>query len=322
MNFPATVDSLSGLSLGGQALHLAIGVFDGVHRGHRAVVKAALSSARLDGGIAAVLTFWPHPSRLLTPDAPVPQILTPEAKSAIFHEMGVDLVLQIPFTQEFSMIEAAEFLPYLMKFLPGLASVSIGENFCFGRGRTGDIARLIEEAGKYDIEVFSSGRIKENGEEISSTRIRENLQSGHIGRANRLLGYPYFSYGPPVSGRGAGRDLGFPTINFPWAPELRPAYGVYAVELLPDEVGGHHPGVANYGVRPTVVADGDPVLEVHLFSFDGIKPGATCRVAWHRFLRPERKFTHVEDLIRQIALDKEEARGMLQVVEVSDRRAV
>jgi riboflavin kinase/FMN adenylyltransferase len=293
-------------------LHLAIGMFDGVHLGHQAVVEAAIHSAKQSGGVAAVLTFHPHPSRLFRPETPTLLLMPPEQKMRFLRELGVDVVIAQPFTRSFSRITAEAFLGYVKRCLPTLAAVYVGENFRFGRGRAGDVETLVRAGQREKVAVVSVARLRRNGRPISSTRIRELLTAGEVAEANRLLGYTYFCEGTVRAGRKLGRELGFPTLNLPWAPEARPAYGVYAVRLRTEADGPWRRGVANYGVRPTVArkTSAEPLLETHLLgTAKAPEPGQAIRVEWLEFLRPERKFASLEALRTQMAKDRKAAAG-------------
>jgi len=285
-------------------LHLAIGMFDGVHLGHRAVIDLAVQSARRDGGIAAVLTFWPHPSALFRPEHPTRLMLDTGTKVRLLAAVGVEAVILQHFTQELAGIEAEEFLPFLMRYLPRLNTVYVGENWRFGHGRKGDIAMLVQEARKHGLMVMSSARINENGAPISSTRIRTCLEAGEIEAVNTLLGYTYFSEGPVQPGKSLGRKLGFPTLNLAWEPELRPRFGVYAVQVSGAKAAGVYTAVANYGLRPTVEQSTQPRLEVHLLGACPFGTGDTIKVEWLRFLRSEKKFDDIAQLRAQIAEDR------------------
>jgi riboflavin kinase/FMN adenylyltransferase len=180
----------------------------------------------------------------------------------------------------------------------------VGENWRFGHGRRGDINLLLAESRKHGLVVMSSSRVNENGEPISSTRIRACLEAGQIAEANSLLGYTYFSEGRVESGKSLGRKLGFPTLNLPWEPELRPRFGVYAVRVSGPKSERTHAAVANYGLRPTVEQSTRPRLEVHLLGDCPFGMGDAVKVEWLRFLRPEKKFGNVEQLQAQIAADR------------------
>ncbi|PTY02506.1 riboflavin biosynthesis protein RibF [Opitutaceae bacterium EW11] len=300
------------VGLPGRPLHLAIGMFDGVHLGHRAVIDAAIQSARRSGGLAGVLTFWPHPSTLFRPEAPTRLIVSPTVKTRLLIAAGVDVVITQEFTKDFAQIEAEAFLPHLKRFLPRLTSVYVGENWRFGHGRRGDIHMLVAEGRKHDVAVISAERINLNGEPISSTRIRECLQAGRIEEANALLGYTYFAEGVVTPGKSLGRDLGFPTLNVPWEPELQPKYGVYVVQVSGAKSAGKYAGVANYGLRPTVESSNEPRLEVHVLGPCPFAGGDRVQVEWLTFLRPELKFGSVQELTSQIALDRAQAESFLR----------
>jgi len=288
-------------------LHLAIGMFDGVHLGHRAVIEAAVQSARRSGGTAAVLTFSPHPSTLFRPGHPTKLIMDAGMKARMLHRLGVEAMITQPFTPDFAAVPAEDFLPWLKQRSPQLTAIYVGENFRFGRGRTGDIALLVGEGRKLGLKVFSAERVRWDGEPISSTRIRGLLESGDVAGANVLLGYTYFAEGPVVHGKHLGRTIGFPTLNLSWAPDLRPQYGVYVVRVAGAKSMEALPGVANYGLRPTVEQAVEPRLEVHVLGECPFGTGDHVTVKWLRFLRPEMKFGGLEELKSQIAKDRAEA---------------
>ncbi|MDD3179294.1 MAG: riboflavin biosynthesis protein RibF [Opitutaceae bacterium] len=311
MKAPVQFDALERVNLLSRPLHLAIGMFDGVHLGHQSVIESAIHSARRSGGLAGVLTFWPHPSSLISPDHPTRLIMSPEMKRTILARLGIDFLIEQHFTPEFARIGAWEFVPLLKRCLPQIAAVYVGENWRFGRGREGDVALLVEAGRKDGIAVFSAPRINHNGAPISSTRLRALLVTGEIEQVNDLLGYSYFAEGVVETGRRLGHHLGFPTLNIPWEPELPPRYGVYLVRVQAGRSPRRQSGVANYGVRPTVGTDLRPLLEVHMLEETSMGPGDKVTVHWLRFLRPERKFGSQEELRTQIARDREQALALL-----------
>ncbi len=312
MSLPALFNNLEAVALPPRPLHLAIGMFDGVHLGHQAVVESAVHSARRSGGLAAVLTFWPHPSVFFNPGRSTRMLMSPEMKARVLAQLGVDAVIQQAFSLEFARIPAADFLSYLLRCLPHLAGIYVGENWRFGAGRRGDVGLLVAEAAKRGIPVLSVPQIQWNGEPISSTRIRDSLEAGRIEEANMLLGYSYFAEGTVVSGRQLGRTIGFPTLNLPWRPELQPRYGVYAVRVAGEPAIAPLPAVANYGVRPTVGQADEPLLEAHLLGPCPFSTGSKATVEWLKFLRPELKFAGVEELSAQIARDRSDAEAFFQ----------
>jgi len=306
MSAPARYPGLEGMVLPPRPLHLAIGMFDGVHLGHQAVIEPAVHSARRCAGLAGVLTFWPHPSALFRPAERTRMIMNPEMKAHVLRSLGVDIIVEQPFTPEFAGIPAPEFLPYLRERLPHLAAVYVGENWRFGAGRKGDVRLLTASAARLRVPVVSVPRILCNGEAISSTRIRDCLASGGIDEANLLLGYTYFAEGAVAPGQRLGRQLGFPTLNVPWQPELEPRHGVYAVRTAGDD-GPAREAVAYYGRRPTVTADAAPLLEVHVLGDCPWGEGDRVVVEWLHFLRADQKFADVEALRAQIARDRDAA---------------
>lgn len=304
-------ESLESVGFPDKPLHLGVGMFDGVHLGHQAVIETAVQSAQASNGIAAVLTFWPHPSRLFSPSDPVCMIMSPEVKVDVLASHNIEYVIRQPFDKDFASIEAEDLVAYLKKCLPHLSTIHVGSNWRFGKKRVGDIPMLVELGKKSGVHVISVERVSYDGEPISSTRIRKHLVEGDMELANALLGDIYFSIGTVVQGKQMGAKLGFPTLNLPWEPELQPPFGVYCVEVI-GQVGGSPikaRGVANYGVRPTVTDSNEPVLEVHLLDVCPFTTGQLLKVRWYRHLRAEMKFEGLDELKAQIASDVEEARS-------------
>jgi riboflavin kinase/FMN adenylyltransferase len=307
MSDPVQFQGLRKVTLPARPLHLAIGIFDGVHLGHRAVIEAAVQSAHRTNGQSAVLTFAPHPSVILRPEHPTRMLMDQAAKARVLGSLGVETMITEPFTADFARTSAEEFLPLLQKYLPSLVAVYVGENWRFGRGRGGDIHLLVAEGKKRGLMVFSAPRVSFNGEPISSSRIRKLIEAGDIAAANALLGYVYFSEGEVRPGKQLGRTLGFPTLNLAWSPDRRPRFGVYAVRVKDRATTAFLHGVANYGLRPTVEQSNEPRLEVHMLGACPFGPGSVLTVEWLHFLRPEKKFANVDELRAQIAQDKSEA---------------
>lgn len=307
MTFPVQIDGLERVTLPPRPLHLAIGMFDGVHLGHRAVVEAAVQSARAAQGFSAVLTFWPHPSALFRPDQPTRLIQAVDAKARRLIALGVDAVVTQAFTPPLAALPAPEFLPWLRQRLPHLAAIYVGENFRFGQGRQGDAALLVAQGRKAGIGVFTAPRVSLDGQPVSSTRIRELIEAGEIAAANARLGYNYEAEGVVTPGKRLGRTIGFPTLNIPWAPALRPRLGVYAVRLTGPRASAPLPAVANYGVRPTVEHTSEPRIEAHVLGPCPFGEGDTVKVEWLHFLRPERRFSGLDELRAQIGRDRDAA---------------
>jgi riboflavin kinase/FMN adenylyltransferase len=282
-------------------------MFDGVHLGHHTVIESAVLSARRSGGVAAVLTFWPHPSRLFRPEKPVQLIMTPALKNQHLAQLGVDTIITQLFDLKFASIEAVDFVPHLKRALPQLATLYVGENWRFGKGRLGDIHLLVKTARQLEINVVSSQRISQNEDPISSTRIRNYLTEGRIEEANALLGYTYFAEGVVSPGKQLGRKLGFPTLNVVWDPDLRPRFGVYVVLVSGPKSSVSLKAVANYGLRPTVENSSIPRLEIHLLGPCPFDAGDELQIEWLSFLRPEHRFDNVDTLRTQIAADRDAA---------------
>ncbi len=304
MKLPAQIDGLENARLPGRSLHLAIGMFDGVHLGHRAVIESAVQSSRADDGLGAVLTFWPHPSTLFRPASRTLLIQSAGIKSRMLTSLGVDVVITQSFNPALAEVKAEEFLPWLLVRLPRLAALYVGENFRFGQGRRGDTAMLVAAGRQHGVRVYSAPRVNLDGEPISSTRIRELLEAGEIASANARLGYHYFSEGVVAPGKRLGRTLGFPTLNVAWSPEHRPRLGVYAVRVSGGASANALPAVANFGLRPTVEQAEVPRVEAHLLGDCPFGEGDEVKVEWLAFLRPELKFAGVAELRAQISLDR------------------
>jgi len=309
---PLHFEDLAQATLPPRPVHLAIGMFDGVHRGHRSVIGAALAAARKDQGLAGVLTFWPHPARVLRPDQPVPLIHDRTTRRQTLLGLGLDFLVEQAFTPAYAAMPADDFVPWLRRCLPHLAAVYVGENWRYGHNRVGDVTRLQAAGARCGLAVVNTPRLLEGGVPISSSRIRDLIARGAMAEANALLGSPYSSSGAVQPGRRIGREIGFPTLNVSWEPDLRPAFGVYAVSVTASD-GRVSPGVANYGVRPTVDTTSRPLLEIHVLGPCDLGPGSFLTVQWLEFLRPERKFAGVTELRAAIAQDRAAAVAFFRV---------
>ena len=224
-------------------------------------------------------------------------------KARLLSGLGVDAVVTQTFNRELADVAATEFLAWVQRYLPTLSAVYVGENFRFGRGRSGNVAQLLKSSRELGLTVFSAPRVNLDGEPISSTRIRGLLEAGEIGAANTLLGYSYFAEGVVTPGKRLGRGIGFPTLNLAWAPGLRPRFGVYVVRVASPKIPAFLPAVANYGLRPTVEQSTEPRLESHILGPCPLDAGDAITVDWLRFLRPEKKFAGVDELRAQIERD-------------------
>ncbi len=292
---------------------VAVGNFDGVHRGHQMVIREAGQLARAAGIPWAVLTFEPHPRQLFHPDGEPFRLSPLDVKARRIAELGADLLVVVPFDQPFAKLSARDFIEAVL--VEGLRArhVVCGHDFAFGHGRKGTPELLLWLGDEFGFDFTCVAEVKgDDGEAYSSTRIREFLRAGRPGDAARMLGRPYEIEGEVVAGDRRGRHLGFPTANVELGEGVRPARGVYAVRIGIDGDGERrwHDGVANIGSRPTV--GGEAVrLEAHVFDFAGDLYGRTIAVQLIDFLRPEKKFDGLAALQAQIAADCLEARQRL-----------
>jgi riboflavin kinase / FMN adenylyltransferase len=292
----------------GVPLHLALGVFDGVHVGHQAVIARAVDAVEKDGGLAGVLTFDPHPIRVIAPQkAPNSLLETLEHKARAAADYGVGLFIPLHFDLEVAKMEASEFLDRLM--ISPVRTLAVGEDWRFGHNRSGDVNFLAAEAVKRGFTLEAVPPVMHDGERVSSTRIRQAIRDGNLAAAAHMLGRAYIVCGIVVEGRKLGRTIGFPTANLATGDAQLPPDGVWAVRVgHPD--GSVSPGVANLGMRPTV--DGESrKLEVHLFDFSGDLYGQELEVRFENHLRPEIKFSSLDALRIQIQQDAGDARQAL-----------
>lgn len=271
---------------------VAIGVFDGVHLGHRQVID----------GADTVLTFEPHPLRVLHPDA-APKLIMPFAiKRDVIEGLEVEELIVIPFDGEFSTIAPEDFCSRILVEALGAEHVSVGENFRFGAKARGDSRML---ASREEFETREVPLVEVDGEIVSSTRVRSLVAAGEVEAATRCLGAPFLLEGTVVEGDGRGRELGFPTANIVPADDLvSPGHGVYAA------FAAGRPAAVNVGIRPTFETGRGLLVEAYLIDFEGDLYGRTLRIAFVSRLRGERRFPGVEALIAQMHRDVEEARKL------------
>lgn len=284
-----------------KGLAVALGNFDGVHKGHQALIARARAQAA-----AAVLTFDPHPGKVLQPEL-APRLITTRArKLELLAQAGVTQAVVQPFSLEYARTSAARFESDLFDAL-GVGHVVVGQDFTYGAQRSGTLPMLIKAAQGRGARVHVVDPVTLDGIPVSSTRVRQFVLEGRVAQAAQLLGRPFDLDGVVVSGQGRGRTIGFPTANVDTPNELRPAPGVYAVRV---QVGGAGPwrgGAANIGVKPTF-GGGAVTIEAHLFDFSGDLYKATLRVQFLDRLRAEQRFASAQELAQQIARDLERAR--------------
>jgi riboflavin kinase / FMN adenylyltransferase len=294
-------------------LYLAIGVFDGVHLGHQAVISTSARHATEARGTAVVVTFDPHPVKVLRPND-APHLLTAtQHKIALIRDLGVAHLLVLHFDKTFAATSPEDFVLQLVDGSKPLREICVGHEWSFGKGRAGNLALLKKLGASHGFNVIGVEAVKVNGEVVSSTAIRQAIEAGNLVKATQMLGREYTILGTVVRGEQLGRKLGFPTANLSAHSEQFPPNGVYVTEA---RIGGTlYRGVANLGFRPTVTA-GKPerLLELHLFDLDREIYGEEMEVRFLRYVRAEQKFADVEALKTQIAADVRQARESFSIL--------
>jgi riboflavin kinase/FMN adenylyltransferase len=287
---------------------LALGNFDGVHRGHAELARVAGEMAARLGAPAAALTFEPHPRSVFRPDQPVFRLTPPALKTQLLGEVGLPLTFVLPFNRDIAAIHAEAFIDDLLLGKLGAAGLVCGYDFHFGQGRSGSPEMLEARAMHAGVPVSVVAPYAWKGEAVSSTLIRTALEQGDVARAGEFLGRPWFVRGVVAHGDKRGRDLGYPTANMNLARDCRLKYGIYAVRMKIDGV--WHDGVASFGSRPTF-DDGAPLLEVHLLDFSGDLYGESVKVTFFDWIRPELRFETVEALVAEMREDVAKAKEAL-----------
>ncbi|HCQ38437.1 MAG TPA: riboflavin biosynthesis protein RibF [Verrucomicrobiales bacterium] len=298
----------------GSSLHLAMGVFDGLHLGHQAVIKAAVRGAEISGGAPGVLTFEPHPIQVLSPEnAPRRIFSSLEQKEILLSALGVEILLVLRFDEVMAGQTADTFAKSLLS-VPDLRQLVAGEDWKFGQGRQGTMAFLQGRGMDYNVSVEPIPAVTWQGERISSTRLRRALRAGNLNSVAEMLGRPYSVMGTIVRGEQVGRELGAPTANIQTGDEQFPPDGVYAVSVRIDGESREREAVANLGIRPTVGGT-QHLLEVHLLDFEGNLYGRTLEIFFGKMIRGEKQFQGLAELQNQIQLDLEEARRLFKASE-------
>ncbi len=290
---------------------MAIGVFDGVHLGHQLILQRLSEQARKKKGTSILLTFTPHPQKIISP-AQAPLLLqTRQQKERILEGLDVDILLRLPFTRRLSLYSPSEFALRILHN-HGIREIHVGSNFRFGHRRSGDIAALTTLGEEYRFEVHEIDPVYHRETRISSSYIRSLLAAGRITLARRLLGRPYQMEGIVVRGSGRGNQLAFPTANLDLENELIPANGVYVTRAHLNSKA--YPAVTNIGYRPTIreQSSDQPVVEPHLLDFEENIYGKPMKLDLCFRLRTEKKFYGVEDLKRQIAKDVQRTRSYMK----------
>jgi len=310
------IESLDSISKFDQEVVLTFGTFDGVHIGHRAIIKEVVHQAEKLGLVGArgscrsvVLSFDPHPMYFLSPEE-CPLILTTKAKKIeLLEEMGVDVAIFAKLEEQISEMSGIDFVEQILVQKLRMKSVVVGYDCTFGRNRTGD-SNLLEKLGrKYNFAVKVIAPQKFCGVVVSSTRIRNAIAQNDLNLAKQLLGRRYSIYGEVIKGKGIGKEIGFPTANIDAGNQMLPPSGIYAIRAkLNDKM---FDGVLSMGVRPTF-GDNQFQIEAHLFDFDGSIYGQMIEIFFIEKIRDEKAFSSVEELINQIKRDIEEAREILE----------
>lgn len=287
---------------------IALGNFDGVHLGHRAVIGAAQRMTRVRGSLAYAMTFEPHPRDFFNRGAPQFRLTDEVDKLRLLAGTGLDGAVVMTFNAERAATSAQDFINHDLVERLGISGIAVGYDFHFGKGRSGSPELLKAEAARLKIDVHVEPHFDIKGQAVSSTAIREALSEGRLDAATAMLGYPWFVTGPVIHGEKRGRDLGYPTANMRLDPATALRHGIYAVRVGCD--GQRFDGVASFGRRPTF-DNGAPLLETFLFDFKGDLYGKTLDIAFIGFIRAEAKFDSIDALIRQMDDDSSTARAML-----------
>ncbi|MGW8179048.1 MAG: bifunctional riboflavin kinase/FAD synthetase [bacterium] len=293
---------------------MAIGVFDGVHCGHQKILRQIASRAARRGGTALLLSFDPHPQKVISSGDAPSLLQTPKQRYDLLADLGVDILLRLPFTRRLSLMKPDEFAKQVLVRL-GVREIHVGSNFRFGHLRSGDFSALRQLGQTLGFDVYRIGRVLFRGERISSTRIRGLIGEGRVALAKRLLGRPYQIRGTVIRGAGRGQQIGFPTANLESENELAPATGVYVTSARVN--GQWFVAATNVGYRPTVYGDSEttPTIETHLMGFEGNLYGKLIRLEFCFRLRKEKKFESVDALKQQIQCDIERCKSYRRQVE-------
>jgi riboflavin kinase / FMN adenylyltransferase len=288
---------------------VALGNFDGFHLGHQAVVGRAMARAFHERRPVIVATFDPHPVKFFKPDLPPFRLTTLDQRERLFAHAGADAMLVFEFNRELASMDAEQFVSEVLAWQIGAAGVVTGDDFSFGKGRSGDVALLRSLGLLHGIAAEAVPQVVLDGERISSGRIREALVAGDSGKATHMLSRDYAIEGVVQPGDRRGRELGYPTANLELGDYQRPKYGIYAVRVTLED-GREVPGVASLGVRPTFEPPRE-LLEAHLFGFDGDLYGQRIEVGLHAFIREEKKFETLDHLVAHMREDEVKARKLL-----------
>ncbi|HEY0141111.1 MAG TPA: bifunctional riboflavin kinase/FAD synthetase [Thermoanaerobaculia bacterium] len=286
-----------------------IGNFDGMHVGHQQIVRGVVDRARELGRPSTVITFHPHPLAIVAPDRVPPQILTLAQKEEILRGMGVDAMLIVPFTHEFSRWTADKFIEEFLVNALAVAEVQIGRDFAFGAGREGTLEKLAAAGERLGFGVSGIDDVRIRGIRVSSSLIRDAIYRGNMRMVTMALGRTFFVDGRVATGRRLGRKMGFPTVNVDPSNELYPEGGVYVTTCGFESFSRSFEGVTNIGVRPTLYENYARTIESHILDFDSNVYGDTVRLYFHKLLRREQQFRSALELTNQIRTDIQRSRS-------------
>jgi len=285
-----------------------IGNFDGLHIGHQEIIRGVVNRARELNRPAVVITFHPHPLSIVAPDRVPPQILTLPQKEELLEQFGVDALLVVPFTHDFSRWTAERFVREFLTSALAVHEIRIGTDFTFGAGREGTLERLRSLGAECGFLVEGVSDVKVRGIRVSSSLVRNAIHKGAVQTVKLALGRDYFVDGKVATGRKLGRKIGFPTVNLDPTNELFPGNGVYITTSRFDSFARNFISVTNIGVRPTLYENYATTIESHILNFDSNVYGETVRLYFHRLLRREQQFRSALELTNQIRNDMERTR--------------
>lgn len=294
-----------------QPLFATLGVFDGVHRGHRAVIARVEAEAAARRLASAVISFRTHPQQVLHPEVPFRLLTSPDEREALLRQTGVDRVIFLDFTREMSMLSAFDFLRVLSSQYR-VKGLIIGYDHRFGHNRAEGFDDYVKYGKELGVEILHTEELVTDAGPVSSSIIRKLLLQGNLATANHLLSYPYTLHGHVVNGFHVGRELGFPTANIDidYPDKLIPANGVYAVRIVRAD-GHRYGGMLNIGNRPTLNRPNDYCIEANIFDFAGNLYGEALAVELVQYIRPEQTFAHIEALQAQLVADEAAIRKIL-----------
>lgn len=290
---------------------VTIGIFDGVHLAHQHIINKVIKTARDIRGTSFLITFYPHPLKILSPKIAPPLLISLKQRLIFFSQLGVDAVLCLNFGLKLSKLKAEDFVKRILVDKIRVHSLIVGEDFLFGYRHRGDVHLLKEMGDKFGFDVYVLPEFKVNGIAVSSTLVRQAIASGELKFAARLLGRTVSIYGTVMKGTSCGRIIGYPTANIDYQQRLLPPNGVYCVKVSVKDT--HLPGILYIGRRPTFGSFSQPVAEVHIIDFKQNLYGKTIEAVILKKIRDEKKFLSPESLARQIKKDEQIARSLYLV---------